>query len=323
MDSVTSAPRGHSPASRWSGAYGGSVNAIALTADGSLLAAGSMDGSIAIWDTQLRSHVATPLGHRQMVRSVAFSPDGALLASTGVDRQVIVWDLRTFRRLSTLSGHQDEVYRVAFSPDGKRLVSAGADRSVMLWDTATFEPVATLQAHRCGVTGLAFGSDGKRLASWSHDGTVIHWDAAAGVPAQITSEPKVYGHCAPVSGNGPCDRNAVIERPEFGPDLKQLVGGLGCTRQLIVCDVEDVAPPALLDGQREGVWSLAISADGTHLASGSVDGGVLLWDLPHRKALARLDGHQGRIVTALAFSADGRQLAAAGGTPVLLWRVEP
>jgi hypothetical protein len=112
----------------------GDVRSVAFSADGKLLAAGSYQGAVKVWD--LSPGAAEPLTHHLYagpVLSLAFSPDGRHLAwCTGTGRVQII-DSRTGEEVQTLRGHDGIVSGVAFSPDG-RLATAGSDRRMHVWD---------------------------------------------------------------------------------------------------------------------------------------------------------------------------------------------
>ena len=107
----------------------GSVDSVAFSPDGSILAIGSEFG-IYLYDsvTFKQIHYLTSI-----VTSVAFSPDGKILAS-GSYKEVKLWDVSSGALIKTLTGHTDDVRSVAFSPDGKILASGSADGTVLLWD---------------------------------------------------------------------------------------------------------------------------------------------------------------------------------------------
>jgi WD40 repeat protein len=110
------------------------VRSVAFSPDGRLLASGSYDDTIKLWEVASGREVRTLSGHTSDVNSVAFSPDGRLLASGSDDRTIKLWDVASGSLVRTLSGHNGRVFSVAFSPDGRLLASGSADWTIKLWD---------------------------------------------------------------------------------------------------------------------------------------------------------------------------------------------
>ncbi|WP_347566143.1 WD40 repeat domain-containing protein [Scytonema sp. UIC 10036] len=129
--------------------------------DGKILASGSTDHTVRLWDGCDGKCVNTLQDHTNMVFSVSWSPDGRILASGSRDQTVKLWDTRDGKCLNTLQGHTNIVYVVVFSTDGQTLASAGADEMIKLWNVQTGECLKTFKGcgpyegmNILGITGL-------------------------------------------------------------------------------------------------------------------------------------------------------------------------
>ncbi len=157
------------------------VLSVAFHPNGLMLASGSADHTVRLWDMATGTLWKTLAGHREAVHSVAFSPDGWILASGGADRVIRLWDVDAETLCHPLKNHQGNVYSVAFSPNGRTLASGGTD-GARLWDATTGTCLSTLKL-RTGstgrVNGVTFSPDGQTLASSSY--SLCLWDANTGV----------------------------------------------------------------------------------------------------------------------------------------------
>ena len=128
--------------------------------DNTLLASGSSDSTVKLWDVVNQTDVAT-LGHLG-VTSVAFSPNGMLLASGSANGTVKLWDVETHQNVATLEGHAVGGTSVAFSPDGTTLAAGASDGIVKLWDVATHQNTATFGGYDAATVAAIVAEEGQR-----------------------------------------------------------------------------------------------------------------------------------------------------------------
>jgi WD40 repeat protein len=165
----------------------------------------------------------------------------------------------------------------------------------------------TLVGHETGVLSADYSPDGKQLATIGADGTVIIWDAITGeelLRLPGTTQPADF---------------VSTKRVAYSPDGKLLVA---CDRnQVKLYDPASGGLRKTLDGHPADITAIAVSADGKHIASGGLDGSVIIWDVSTGDSLLQLTGHTDAIEE-LTFSPDGQWLVTAGDDAALrIWDV--
>lgn len=156
------------------------ILSVAFSPKEDLLAGGTGNGDIWLWQTPGGTPLYACLGHSDWVRSIAFSPDGSIIVSGSEDQTVRLWDVSTGRCLKVLQGHSNLVRSVAFSPNGNIVASGSHDQSVRLWSVDTGECLKTLQEHTDIVCSVAFSPDGSTIVSVSRNQTVRFWSVDTG-----------------------------------------------------------------------------------------------------------------------------------------------
>jgi class 3 adenylate cyclase/WD40 repeat protein len=285
--------------------------------DGAALVSGNR--VIAVTDTA----VITLDGHTlQTIRSVpmnlgfanvAVSPTGDTLAvqsgsgAVGGDTFSLV-DLATGARTPAAGSHAAQIEHMTFTPDGRRLVTGGDDGAVIVWDATTAAPVETLTGHSGRVVGQAISADGKTVYASGLDGAIFQWDLAGS---------RRFGRPFNLGPTSALPQRGFPEPPlAISPDSSRFAARIAPGR----FGIFEVATPRLeqafgIVGSGD-VLSLAWSKN-QQLAIGT-DQGPELWDLRGAPRLVMsLVGVTGS-VRAIAFSPDGRTVAAVTDIPVPL-----
>lgn len=317
----------------------GDVSAVAFSPDGHLIASGSSDFTIKIWDSETSAEVWTLQGHSGEVSAIAFSPSGHHIASGSSDCTIKIWDAETGTEIWTLQGHINEVWSVSFDGEGEFITSKSDDDIVKTWDVGTGACISTskdsikskhyrlvfssdkrrtayffanfdtvfisdeqdvtedlfLSGHSKPVTSVCFSPDNRLIASASDDRTVKIWDAKTGNELST-----LLGHTRPVL--------SVC----FSFDTNRIASGSSDTT-IKIWDVESSTEVSALQSPAEFpriVSSVALSLDGRRIASGSQDGTIQIRDSETGKNIQTLQHTSAWGIWSLAFSPDGRHIAA-------------
>lgn len=285
-----------------------SVNTVAFSPNGKILASGGSDKVIKLWNIETGQLLKSLEGHAESVLSVAFSPDGKMLASGGADKTVKLWNVATGREIKLPEGHAGLVRSVAFSPDSQTLASGSDDKTVKLWNVGTGQLITKLEGHTSYVFSVAFSPDGNTLATGSDDKTIKLWSV---VTKRLVTT--LTGHT---------DRVASVA---FSPDGQTLASG-SADKTIKLWNVVSGKQTKVLRGSTSFVNSVAFSPDGKTLASGDSDEAlnsptVKLWNVATGQLIKSLDAGIS-FVNSVAFSADGKFLASGSHLLITLWNVK-
>jgi WD40 repeat protein len=272
---------------------------------------------VTLWDPEAGKAAHVLKGHTAGARRVAYSADGTVVASGGRDATVRTWDVHTGRPLATFRGHIGYIEGLAVSSNGRWVASSSeppeltksrfgkahaykpAPGEVKVWDAHTGAERQTLAGNAGPVYQTAFSPDGRLLASGDREGMVKLWDAESGAP-------------------GGEIKSSAFAGLLFSPDSRLLavvdhiIGG----DAIILWDVAAGREVARLSGHNAGIFGgLAFSPDGKRAVSAR-GSEVKLWEIPSGREIVTLpvldQGERPEGVAAVAFTADGRRLLAAG-----------
>jgi WD40 repeat protein/serine/threonine protein kinase len=231
-------------------------------------------------------------GRDLTISAIAFSPNGRMIASG--DICIDLWDAITGDRIDSIPLLGSYVSALAFSPNNKQLCAGTGDGLLTVWNVATRKLLYRLKGHTAKIRSVASSPDRGTLASTSADGTVRIWNLPQAPEYQILT------------------KEAGQDRVAYSPDGRWVAAG-GPSTQVWDARTYRLArrlPPSC---------GVAFSPDGKTLATGGADSLVRLWDPFSGHSLLTLSGRpeepdsNRRAISALAFSPDGRFLAAGFG----------
>ncbi|KAF7356907.1 Chromatin associated protein [Mycena venus] len=160
------------------------VTSVAISPDGTLVAAGCVDAVVRIWSVASGALVEQLRGHQDSVYSVVFTRDGHGIVSGSLDNTLKYWDLRGSKArkeggkpsqcTTNYLGHKDYVLSVAVSHDSQWVVSGSKDRGIQFWDQAGVVQ-CMLQGHKNSVISISLGPTDNLLASGSGDNLARIW----------------------------------------------------------------------------------------------------------------------------------------------------
>jgi WD40 repeat protein len=276
------------------------VNAVAFSPDGDRVVTGRNDGAVQLWETESGAQLGQAMtGHTGQVVDAEFSADGQKIATASLDGTLRFWSSVVGQ---TVHGAGADV---AFSPDGQQFAAA-SDYLVVLWDAKSGRQRNTLLPAGNGAVHFRYLDDGRIVAA-TDDGTVQIWDANAKQPVS----PLVHLDIA---------QGTVLFA--FSGDGRVVATGDTHSGTVQLWDVATgrARGRAMEDKDIGAVGCLEFSPDGNRLAVGGF--GVRLWNTgttqPEGPVL--LSGQAVGLAVSVAFSRDGKVLAAGmGDSSVELW----
>lgn len=262
------------------------VLCLGFSKNGELLAAGSWDNMVYVWEVKTRSLQRVYSTHTLPVFDLSFNFNSDLIASAGGDGNVQLWDAKSDQILSQEPGHTKGVRSVAVRPQGGRVVSTGIDKKVCVWDPESGRSLRVFKDHHQNeVRCAAFGEDWI-LATVSNDRTLRFWNLATFQSVHTVEK----AH----------DRD--ITCVAYSPKGIFATGSWDNTIRFWSANGEKIR---VLEGHNAGIFNVAFSPDGNTLISVHYDETIVEWDVDTGKIRKRIKEHTSS-VRGVAFCPDSK-----------------
>jgi WD40 repeat protein len=297
----------------------GSIETMTYSPDGKLMAIGTSDGHIQLWDTEQAEKITTLEGHTDKVTTIVFSPDGERFASGSKDKTVRIWNLnRPYRCTDILPGFDGgegpnqgtiTANQVAFTANGEKIlysdkVYSHSDEDhhqikIHTYSFKTGEDNINLLDTFTGRPATVFSPDRQIVAIVMHD-LVYVYDNKTHQRIKVLGPELEEEH-----------DNPPAEDLAFSPDSKKIAAArfYGCFVQ--VWDIENNYASTKIYGHKGPVLSVAFGSDGKQLASGSIDKTVRIYDCENDYLCIKILEGFAQFVRHIIFNPDGEKIAAA------------
>lgn len=303
------------------------VKSVAISPNQNIIASGSLDQTIKLWNLSTGELIHTFTGHRSAVIDVAFSPDGKTLASASnhefFDGSIKLWDVANKQFKQSL-GNTLLALRtscLAFSPDEQTLANGHIGTTLIggtidIWNLKRSRIEKTLWGHVWEVNCLAFSKDGRILVSGGLDGAIKIWNWHRKELMHTLIRPvDFFGALASWFDSSV----GIIWCVAISPDGKT-VAASGSEQPIQLWNTENGKLLRTFTEHSDSIYALAFSPDGEILASGGADNTIRIWNFHTGELLETLE-HLGP-VKSVVFSYDGKTLVSGSAdATVKIWRV--
>eukprot|EP00937_MAST-01D_sp_MAST-1D-sp2_P003254 g3254.t1 len=281
------------------------VTTLEWCANGELLATGSYDNLVRLWDRQGRLQ-RTLSAHTGAIFSLKWSPSSRLLLSASLDETAVLWDVATGNVRRKYTHHSRPVLDVDWQSDSV-FASCSTDMSIHICDASREKPLRSFvggadadarDGHRDEVNAIKWDPSGRLLASCSDDNTAKLWrmDRSTCVHSLEEHSKEVY-----TIQWAPCGEGSA------NPSKQLLLASASFDSNVRLWDVEAGKCVHRLSKHADSVYSVAFSPDGSFLASGDTNGLVYIWSVRDGKVVRKFDG--GGDIFDVKWSVDGERVA--------------
>ena len=259
----------------------GRVRCIQFSTDGKVLYASggqaAQSGEIRIWDVATEELINTFELHADTIESIAISPNNAKLLTASMDEFSAVIDLNNLDddtplddQAKWLTQHVGRVLCTLYHPTGDYFVTGSEDKTLKVWDPETYTVLVSFDGNDDAVYSLAYGTRTEQIVSGSADSTVRSWRVTQDNDGNTrgTQVRTFNGH-----------QGAVYSVDSGVWNNQEVVASGSADSTVIIWDILSGNRRRTFNEPTDAVYAVKMSPDGTHVAAGSRDGKVRIWNI--------------------------------------------
>ena len=287
--------------------HSGSITGLTFNKDFSMIATGSLEGRVQLWDVSKNQEICTTKPHKRAVYFLEFTPNSQMLLSGGSDQNLGILVLQRKKCLYKRKAHQQYMNCLAISPDSKYAITGGDDAVVQLWDLANRCLISSLQGHisdvqsslnviGCDISsqyniGITAGSDGY-IRIWRLDWKCLE-GSVTGISSLVPYDSNRFDQLSSLMSLN-C-RYQIITCVKFLKNCKVFVSG-GEDGYIRIWDLTMKEQLAELSAHRfgrfSGVKCICVTSDDRTAVSGGFDGCIVFVDIPGQHISSSIELHQ-------------------------------
>ncbi|MDJ0508825.1 MAG: hypothetical protein QNJ64_06195 [Crocosphaera sp.] len=281
------------------------LRAIAVSPDGEILASGTDDGMLSLWNLETgQFKQSLSHNHNDWIISLAFSPNGDQIASASEDTTICISDVKTGKHLHTLRGHTGRVWSIDFHPKLPWLVSGEMGFNVRIWNHQSGECLQEFQGYTQEIKPITYSPNGKILAVGTNQGIIYLKDSLDG---EDKAEILTY--------------NGNVLSLAYSPDNQILIGGSDDTKLYIWDTFNKNRLIKSLAEHKNWIRTVAYSPDRKFMATGSDDKTIKLWDAYTFKLLRTCIGHTDLIQSVCFHPTKPLLISGSNDGTIRLWDI--
>jgi WD40 repeat protein len=332
--------------------HGGRIALLSTTPDDQFLVSADAGSSVLLWHLASGKEIMK-ISPFDRIQAVSLHPGGrTVLIAVETDGDMFhICGLLSGETIKSIAGIKGQVNTLAWSPDGKLFAAGYLDGYIRIWNSETGEYLHSYVSHGASVTALVWSADGQDLYSGSYDGSLERWKVGIGTMESFAEKQSGLVRSFSLSPDGrqlavswgwggvslwdtrdlaktweipeQANPQQIVNSLAFSPDGRELALGYSSSPLRIVRTDNGGKLGSYTPDMSFFATSVCWSRDGKTLFAGNKDGLIQRIARADLKMVSRFANHNGG-AGALAFSDDGRYLAAAGSSDgvVRLWDLE-